>query len=586
MPDLDNCDFGLIQNPCEKTTEAGRAQNRNWAATIRALNNICQTITGDPDDPTNHIFNNLLVRFRLTSALTQGGNATAVKIVWDSVTSAWIDGTTITVYDDQNGGEWQGAIGYEGWARAVEDGATRHSIVWMQRIAYHIWGTLTGGPVTPSGVAGSVSAYSDGVNPGSSITVYDRHGRFPDSAAGSEYQALYDFEASRYEVVVCQQTEWVATATATEDYWPAKATVGITSVLFKTPEEYTVNPATPTVAYNTFGLSGLAGDLLHLQRSQESGNWEIITGTSVGLATASQLHRIRLTANLQIGANALGRRLTFDGAAYNEAEIIRIFDEPYHTTPATPGQQRGMWSGIASMEGFARKREVPMDSGGPPEYEIVWMEQYARFIHFTLTEDMGATTAQEATASVDYAWGQGDSPGATLIVHDDQDMWPWALSGAKGTAIRNEYLDTETPGTPYYSIVSIQQQMLYGEAILQETMCPDDDPTETYNVTEVKVWSPTIFNQAPVITTVKNPLRRAAKNGEKVFIVGQYEDTDITWNVVAVRAQYGTLITDLRRNDEKKCIEYKYRTKCAIESCTDESEWTELICGEVCRNSV
>lgn len=579
MPDLNNCDFGLIQNPCEYTTEAGRAQNRNWAATIRALKNICQTLTGDDGGDGIAIH---LVRFRLTAALIQGGNAMAIKIAWNG--AAWVDGDAITVYDDQLGGEWQGEIGYEGWARQVEDGSVRHSIVWMQRIAYHIWGTLAG-TITPGGVGGTVAFYSDGVDPGSPVTVYDRNERFPYSSSGCQYQAVYDYEAGRYEVIVCQQNEWIATATATQDFWPDTATVGISTVTFKTHEEYTVNPATPTVAYNTFGLSGLAGDLLHIQRSNASGNWEIITGDSVGEASAIVLHRFRLTANLQMGSNAPAQRLAFNGIAYTAIQTIRLFDAPYPITPDAPGTTRGMWSGIASMEGWARKREVQMDVGGPPEYEIVWMEQYARFIHFTLTENMGATTAQEAAANVDYAWGQGDTPGATLIVHDDQDMWRWALTNAKGTAIRNEYLATNTPQTPYYSIVAIQQQMLYGEAILQETMCPGDDPAETYNVDEVKVWSPSIFNQVPVITTVKNPLRRAAKNGEKVFIVGQYEGTMVTWNVVAVRAQWGRLITKLRRNDERRCIEYKYREDCAIESCKDESDWTELICGEVCRTS-
>ena len=593
MPTIpDGCDFGLIQNPCEYTTEAGRAQNRNWAATIRALKNLCQTLTGDPDDPTNHIFNNLLTRFRLTAALTQGGNATAVKIVWNG--SAWVDGTAITVYDDQNGGEWQGEIGYEGWARQFEDGNTRHSVVWMQRIAYHIWGLLTGGPVTAAGVAASVTAYSDGVNPGSPVTVFDRHGRFPDSAVGCEYQALYDFEASRYEVVVCQQTEWIATATATEDYWPEKATVGITSVLFKTHEEYTVDPTAPDTAYNTFGLSGLSGDLLHLQRSKASGNWEIITSTSVGLATASQLHRFRLTANLQIGANALAQRLSFNGAAYTEIGEIRVFDW-WGLTPFGAGGRVGLlvhghWAGIVGMEGWARKREVPMDAGGPPEYEIVWMEQHARFIRVTLLENMGQTFPRQAAATVEDAWGQGCFPSAGVNVHDDATAFPLARTGAKGYAIRNEYEDILNPQIPYYTLVVCQQQAIYADATLNATLCPDDEGAV---IGSAAARSPSIFNQAPDpgITTARNTYGHAGRNGNKVLLLwfqrqGEEilagETADGYWVVIDSKKSKADIVTNVTYDLSRHCIVKDVLPDCAIESCGSDIQRDDVLCFFEC----
>jgi len=578
----DGCDFGIVPNPCQ-AQDSRRALDRNTDAIIRALKNLCNVI--NPDDPTDSIFNLLLSRFRLTAALTQGGNATAVRIDWNG--SAWTDGDAITVYDDQTGGEWQGAIGYEGWARQVEDESTRHSIVWMQRIAYMVRGTI-GGSLSGGSATLTVASYSDGVNPGATVTVHDPNGRWPLSVSGGLAQALYNFEADRYEVVQCEQSEWIAEALATQNYGPTTSTVTISSVTFKTQQEYMPDPTTPTTARNRYGLTGSSGDIILIHRSKATGEWEIVTGGSGGgtSSSSSQVHRFRLTANLQIGSSATAKRLTFNGAAYVETENIVILDRPYPVTAGTPGTTRGMWSGIASMEGFARKREVN-EFGGNDEYEIIWMEAFGRFIHGTLTENMGATTAQQATATIDYLWGQGDAvTTATIQVHDDDDRWHFALAGAKFTAIRNEYLDTGNPQTPYYTLVCCQQNVLYGKAqLVDAAMCPADTQVE---ITQFKGWTPSLFNQQlpegqPL--TANNPYGCAAQNGDALYIVGDFSDPNaVVWNIIQAQHYNLLMVTQIRRNDTTRCIEYK-DASVAVMLCEPESDWKTLICGRVCQNA-
>lgn len=574
---------GIVPNPCTVPET-----NRNWDNLRRLLNEIGTDITN------NNTLTSGLQLFALTAQLVPGGQAAARLLNY--VGGVLTTGAAITVQDDTTSDPWRGEVGYRGFAKLTETDSGLYSIVWMERSAADVWGMLQG-PFTGGVAKGTVSHYADGVEPAEApLSIYDRLARFPEAQAGSKFRASYDFRAGRYELVECQQSRWIATATAVNAYDALTSSVSISNVIFKSWAEYDIDPPTkPATATNTFGLSGSAGDLIHIQKEEDGSLWEIITGTGGGGGAASQLHRFRLYGSMRTGGNALAKRLILNQAAngYAEAENIRVFDGPYPLTQAAPGLNRGMWGpGIPSMEGWARKREGKAFPGGPDEYEIVWMEQYGRFVHFELLENMGQTFPRQAKARVIRTFGQGthftnpDNPADFFFVHDDEDHWHFALEGAQGTAIRNEYLIDAIfgPFFPYYQICVCQQHVLYGKAQLQaDAMCPDD---EEATITQFRGWTPSIFNQQLAVQPdrARNPFGCAAEQGDALYIVGDFSDpaAGVVWNIVQAEHKQFSVITQIRRNDTTRCIEYKKIEKAALMACEPESDWTRLICGEVC----
>jgi len=75
----------------------------------------------------------------------------------------------------------------------------------------------------------------------------------------------------------------------------------------------------------------------------------------------------------------------------------------------------------------------------PDGWALVSCRHVARVIAFTLTEDMGETTAGQASATINSHY-DGSDPGSTTTILDPQGIYPLAESGAKGKA----YHDPET----------------------------------------------------------------------------------------------------------------------------------------------
>jgi hypothetical protein len=182
-------------------------------------------------------------------------------------------------------------------------------------------------------------------------------------------------------------------------------------------------------------------------QQQVNGNFQNIINEFVTNRSGTRPIRFRLTANLDTGSNAAAVRLTYDGANYVAGNAIQVFD--FQGLSPTGSAGRGMFQAASGAEGWAVRREVPVVAGRE-EYEVVWMEQYAWAIEFTLTSTF---TAGVATATVDASWMQGISPGATVSVHDDQGNFTSAAVGDKGTALRTEYATPTAPAVPYYKVV-------------------------------------------------------------------------------------------------------------------------------------
>lgn len=289
--------------------------------------------------------------------------------------------------------------------------------------------------------------------------------------------------------------------------------------------------------------------------------------------------RFKLTASLSTGGSAAAVIRTFDGTTYNDGSAIVVFDW-YSLTTQVPGSARGMWQGVSGMEGFALKRETP-SVAGQEQYDIIWMEQYARYVQFTLLEDLGKTTAGQAQASRNFAFGQGDDI-TTITVHDDQGMFPHALEEAKGVAIRNEYQGSAT--TPWYTIVNCQQMVIYGTAKLAMAMC---------DYGEVAIYdfvgrSFSVFNQNPdpLPIVAQNEFGHKGMPGYKLWLMWkeftaqekadraeqQLPDKDGEWVIIDVEKIEEQVVTDVYYVNG--CF-YKTKIKIAVERC--DASFTETI---------
>jgi hypothetical protein len=162
-------------------------------------------------------------------------------------------------------------------------------------------------------------------------------------------------------------------------------------------------------------------------------------------------------------------------------ETLNIYSKPTSEAESTP------------FFGVARKWP---DS---EHWEILVMENLARWVLFYLDEDMGNTNPNEATATVqdfwdghdpdDIDWGEGG-----FKVHDTVGLWPRGKQGGKGLACWND--DDQK-----YVVVTCQQypQLIYVTA----------GPFE-YNDDPVGCSGPTKMNRAGdlspgAVTSVGNP---------------------------------------------------------------------------------
>jgi hypothetical protein len=588
--------LGITEDPCTATENS-----KNWDRVRRLFTQVFNVIEVDDDDgnPTvTNIFNDLVVYFKLTEDLDPTvGSASATKYEYDAGTDAWVASGTITVYDETTSKVWRGQTGYQGFARRkASDNASRHSILFLERIARDVWGTLDD-DFSGQETTGTVSHYADGVEPDEApLPLYDRFNRFEYGKSGAKFRAQYDYREGRYEVIECQQPRWIATATAGENFGPLTSSISISNVILKSWAEYDHDTDRPTRATNTFALSGVQGDLIHIQKEEDGGLWEIITGTGGGGGSATQLHRFRLYGNLPCGGRALAKRLTQNaGGQYVEQEQIFVLDAPYALTPQEPGSGRGMWGpGIPFMEGFARKREVRTTQSVLDEYEIVFMEMFGRFVFFELKEDMGATLPNQAKAKIALGgvFGQGDNvvDDQEFIVHDDNDLFHFAVEGAKGLAVRNEYMiDNAKPFEPYYQVSICQQPFLYGKCLLEGDMCPDDAGVQ---ISELQGWTPSIYNLRLAIadeqSTVqaRNTFKLAGQAGDVAFFTVEYdnEEGEAFIHILQVVHKQVNVVTGIRWNGTTKCIQAKTLEKVAVMTCEDEGDWEDVLCFEECLN--
>lgn len=195
-----------------------------------------------------------VIRFILNAALVLSGTAAAFvcDIAWQATATA------ITVRDPfTDPGEWQGYVGYRGWAILGAQGV--YDIVYMEEPALFIEFTLLSG-LSGGSANATTTDYFQGKSLGDQI-VYDPQGLFPRAIVGAKGKAVWDDRARRYEVIICQQIGTLFWCDVNSDFCPDASSVAITygnhyqhSIFNQDP-----NPV-PTTANNFYHLAGQGGD--------------------------------------------------------------------------------------------------------------------------------------------------------------------------------------------------------------------------------------------------------------------------------------------------------------------------------------
>lgn len=187
----------------------------------------------------------------------------------------------------------------------------------------------------------------------------------------------------------------------------------------------------------TLGAAVSTGKFVGMVRDPFSGKL-IVNPFSDGTAV-----RFQLTGTLALSStSADAEQLVWSGSSYAlTGSPIKVIDGV------------GKWAGISGNQGWAAKMlDRPKITAGSTDvdaYEIIFLESDARWIEFTMTENMGAVSPNESQgATVDDSWGDapnGVAPSGTVTVHDRLTMagstireFARALSGAKGVAVWNE----------------------------------------------------------------------------------------------------------------------------------------------------
>ena len=306
----------------------------------------------------------------------------------------------------------------------------------------------------------------------------------------------------------------------------------------------------------------------------------VVSAVQKGTGSTSNIVQFKLTDDLATGESAPAVVRTFNGAAYVDGEAIKVFDW-YEDS----GGGRGMWQGKSGMEGVAIRRAVNADLMGNPEYDIIWMEQYANAIHWEANEDMGETTAGEMEVTVTLSWDQGVEPNSTLIVHDDLDgEYTDVVAGCKGTALRSSYVEEANPTEPYYTIIYAQRVALNIQTELAANMCDGNTPEPTAITPETQG----MFVESPGDSVeLNNTFNHLAQQGDFARMMRVFKtkfNGKWVYEVFDVTKKVQKVITDIRWNDANKCLEEKHR-EIAVESCEEESDWTTIVCADPCEDS-
>ncbi len=442
-----------------------------------------------------------------------GGGTTpnALLVSWNGVNQYVTAGDPVIVRDFSQPGTWHGTAGARGIAFAPLDRTGQYEIVWMQLPAERIEGTLLG-DLDGGTATGSVTQFYRGLDPGSTATVHDGQGIFGHLKTGARYLATYNDVEGRYEVTsalpaplirfeltstlplggstAAETVEWdganyVPTGSGiivrdfTGEKWHGAA--GARGLAFEPPDrsgQYEIiwlelpaeriagtltgawtsgtapasvtnfyrglDPGSTATVHDPQGLFTHAGtgDKFLATYNDRDQRYEVTAvRPPMSGGESANLLRFELSTPLVPGGSANAQELSWDsgGSTYTTSPG----GVPNPTLTVRDSSDPGSWRGETGFQGFAYE---PADRTG--QFEILWLEQLAERIAGTLTEDLNSGIPGEAAATVNGFY-RGQDPGATVIVHDTQGMFPWARSGQK-------FLATYQRELGHYEITFVQ----------------------------------------------------------------------------------------------------------------------------------
>lgn len=269
-----------------------------------------------------------------------------------------------------------------------------------------------------------------------------------------------------------------------------------------------------------------------------------------------------------------------------DEDLAQVADSPAIEVHDTVG----FWHGLSGYQGWAVWQDIAdHPSGG--RYEILYLEALARFVEFTLDEDMTTDCSVEGygdqprSAIVNRYWGSSPNgkdpaPGGVLDVYDRAELFPLALEGAKGFAIYDEAhateIDQETGAIcrGRYVVVQCDQQCLWMEAQVTDDFCCDD---ELWDIEGVLEGTAAPFGQRPNPEPehALNIYGLAAQSGDRVCVLFSHLYCD--WIVLQVAHKCLDVVVGLRMYDPgTDCQKLQLATRqIAVPYCDPDIEWPE-----------
>jgi hypothetical protein len=251
--------------------------------------------------------------------------------------------------------------------------------------------------------------------------------------------------------------------------------------------------------------------------------------------------------------------LAFNGTTWVSTGVtIWVYDD-YYNAP-------GFFTGTANYDrGWARFRKKGT-GGNPDQYELVWMSGPAHVVRFTLTADRSSGAPDEAlNATINQYFLYGNDRLQRTTIYFRADMYPRALTGAKGYAVYNDFDD-------HYEAVVCDQQGTHATALLTQDACGTSVSIEDFTISSF--W-PFSLAPDPLPTTALNINAHCGRSGDIVKLVWleyleEWDVYDVTKHQVEVPiGQRITVATDGTCTEE-----WQWQQAC-IELCQDP-EWREV----------
>jgi|GEM_PF-4553210 len=468
------------------------------------------------------------------------------------------------------------------------------------------------------GDSGLYFPYSDSA---SIIQVFDSSGRFF-GLAGEAGWALFHPDSEFYEVISMEgclirhgvlNADLAAGGTALARLW-----------YYDVPGAADTDSTVNVNVYDWTRSPRKTGDKIIVYFEPKSNRWYVIGGAG------SELIRFELTSVLTLGGVTTAKKVVWDGAAYSTTGAdfsIRDFTATPGTWSGESGyrgwcirvgdrdagyeiiwmETRARWieftltadmaagsSAAATVNAWAwgKNPGATVTVYDPQDLfkraltgakgEAIWDEKLARYklvecqskagaIRFTLTADMAANSA---TATATSYWGtQQDiqSPGSTVTVYDDSNLFPRALSGAKGVAIYDGPNDK-------YRVVECQQQANALLATLNADMVETD---ATKAVTAVGVMFPAV-GQMPSSTSITayNTFHLMASSGNTVLLL--WDEANARWVIDQVPHVAVSTITSWRVDTATMKLQYKKTKVIVAGAYPEDASWTDAHTGTAC----